>query len=552
MLSRLHIKRANGHRERARLTPINEKPMKRIYALLLAGLLLAPAGCKDFLDVNTNPNGPETVSANLYLPPMLHWMATSPEYDGRYIGRYTQQWMGPSSAISLWDRMGYLAGSDAVAEQWRMTYWLFGQNLIDMMSKAQNEERWDILGVGQVLKAYGWQVITDMHGPIIIKEAFDQSRTSFDYDDQEYAYFEVDSLLHEAITNLQRTDGAVDAGYLAVGDKIYNGDRTKWLKFAYGLLALNRNHFTNKSTYNPDSVIALVDQSFASNADDALFPYPAINGNDDKNFYGTSRDNVTGFRQTEFIVNLMNGTEFGGTVDPRMTRMLAPAPDGQYRGLDVNEADWGGLPDDEKPMNFFGYVGLPAPGSPSRYIFSDKSHFPIMTYAELQFVKAEAQFLKGEKANALATYENAISAHIDFVNARNSDDGQLPTAITPTEKATFLADPNIVPTDPNDLTLSQIMSQKYIALWAWGHNELWMDMRRYHYTDPDPDLPGTEVFRGFAIPTNLFVDNNGKPVERARPRYNSEYVWNKAGLEPIGGLETDYHTKPLWITEPGS
>ena len=546
MLPRLLKSRGNRHRERARLTPINEKPMKRIYALLLAGLLLAPAGCKDFLDVNTNPNGPETVSANLYLPSMLHWMATSPEYDGRYIGRYTQQWMGPAASISLWDRMGYLAASDAAAEQWRMTYWLFGQNLIDMMTKAQNEERWDILGVGQVLKAYGWQVLVDMHGPIIIKEAFDQSRTTFDYDDEQYAYFEVDSLLHEAITNLQRTDGAVDQGYLSVGDKIYNGDRTKWLKFAYGLLAMNMNHFSNKSSYDPDSVIKLVDLSFESNADDALFPYPAVQGNDDRNFYGTSRDNVTGFRQTEFVVHLMDGTEFGGTVDPRMSRMLAPSPDGQFRGLDINVAGYGDLTDAEKPMNFFGYTSLPAPGQPSRYIFSDKSHFPIMTYSQLQFVKAEAAYRAGHKDVALDAYKNGISSHIDFVNARNSDDGQAPTPISSSEKDAFLADPNIVPSAAN-LTLSHIMSQKYIAQWAWGHNELWMDMRRYHYTDVES---GKEVFRGFAIPTNLFVDNAGKPVQRTRPRYNSEYVWNQAGLAPIGGLDADYHTKPLWITTP--
>lgn len=549
MQPRLWIHRGNRNRESARLTPTYEKPMKRIYALLLAGLLLAPAGCKDFLDVNTNPNGPETVSANLYLPPMLHWMATAPAYDGRYIGRYTQQWMGPTSFISLWDKMGYLAGSDAAAEQWRDVYWSFGQNLIDMNTKARDEERWDLLGVGQVLKAWGWQVLTDMHGPIIIKEAFDQSRTTFDYDDQQYAYFEVDSLLHEAITNLQRTDGAVDQGYLAVGDKVYNGDRTKWLKFAYGLLAINRSHFTNKATYNPDSVITLVDQSFESNADDALFPYPALSGNDDRNFYGTSRDNVTGFRQTEFIVHLMDGTEFGGTVDPRMTRMLAPSPDSMYRGLPIDSANWGGLSDDEKPMNFFGYVDLPAPGQPSRYIFSDKSKFPIMTYAQLQFIKAEAQYLKGEKGAALGTYENAIAAHIDFVNARNSDDGQTPPPITESEKDAFLSDPNIVPTDPNNLTLSHILSQKYIAQWAWGFNELWMDMRRYHYTDEES---GIEVFRGFELPPELFVDNNGKPVQRARPRYNSEYVWNQAGLQAIGGLDVDYHTKELWITQPGS
>ena len=50
--------------------------MKRTYGFLLAGALTLSAGCKDFLDVNTNPNGPQTVSANLYLAPMLHWLVT--------------------------------------------------------------------------------------------------------------------------------------------------------------------------------------------------------------------------------------------------------------------------------------------------------------------------------------------------------------------------------------------------------------------------------------------------------------------------------------------
>jgi hypothetical protein len=520
--------------------------MKRLCAFLLAGLLLAPAGCKDFLDVNTNPNAPETVSANLYLPPMLHWMATSPEYDGRYTGRYTQEWMIPGSSISVWDRMGYVPGSDAAAEQWRDVYWSLGQNLVDMNNIAEKEQRWDVLGVGMILKAWGWQALTDNHGEIVIKEAFDPSRVTFDYDTQEYAYFEVDSLLHSAIDLLQRTDGAVDQGYLAVGDKVYNGDRTKWLKLAYGMLALNLSHFTNKSTYNPDSVIALVDQSFASNADDALFPYPALSGNDDRNFYGPTRDNLTPYRQTKFIVGLMDGTEFGGAVDPRMSRMLAQSPDGQYRGLDPNVAGWGALTTDERPNNFFGYPSAPASGQPSRYIFSDKSRFPIMTYSELQFIKAEAAYLKGDKDLALAAYTNGISSHIDFVNARNSDDGQSASQISATEKADFLANPNIVPTAAN-LTLSHIMSQKYIAQWGWGHNEIWMDMRRYHYTDQES---GIEVFRGFQIPTNLYGDNGGNPVERVRPRYNSEYVWNQAGLQAIGGLAADYHTKPLWITLP--
>lgn len=520
--------------------------MKRISGLLLVGLLWTLGGCKDFLDVNTNPNAPQTVSANLYLPPMLHWMVTSPQYDGMYVGEYAQEWFLPVDPPDVWARMGYVPSSDASGEQWRDVYWSLGQNLIDMNTIAEKEQRWDLLGVGMILKAWGWQAVTDMHGEVIIKEAFNPARTSFDYDTQEYAYFEVDSLLHAAIDLLQRSDGAVDQGYLSVGDNIYNGDRTKWLKLAYGMLALNLNHFSNKASYNPDSIITLVDESFQSEADDALLKYPAVTGNDDRNFLGRSRNNVTGRRQTQFIVQLMDGTQFGGVVDPRLSRMLAPSPDGAYRGLDPTVGGYGGLTTNQRPNNFFGYPGSGGVQLPGRYIFADKAKIPVMTYAELQFIKAEAAYRKGDRATALAAYTNGIAAHIDFVNARNTDDGQSPTQISGAEKDAFLSDPAIVP-DAANLTLSHIMSQKYIALWGWGHDELWMDMRRYHYTDTES---GMEVFRGFTPPSVLYADNDGKLVQRVRPRYNSEYVWNQAGLQAIGALALDYHTKPLWITLP--
>ncbi|GDX87833.1 hypothetical protein LBMAG44_17460 [Gemmatimonadota bacterium] len=523
--------------------------MKTLRGLLFAGVLLATPSCKDFLAVNDNPNGPQVVTANLYLSPMLHWMVTAPQYDGRFLGRYSQEWILVGTSPSTWDRMGYDPGSDNGAQQWRDVYWSLGQNLVDMMNKAEAEQRWDLLGVGYVLKAWGWQVITDMHGEIIVKEAIDQSKFSFNYDTQEYTYTEIQRLLNKAIELLQKTDGAVDAAYLGRTDKLYNGDRTKWLKLAYGLLALNLNHYTNKAAYKPADVLAAVDKSFASNADDALLAYQGTQ-NDDRNFYGNTRNNMASYRQAQFIVQLMNGTQTNSVVDPRMSRMLSPSPDGVYRGLDPALGTVGALSATQQPMNLWGYTTLPPTGSATRYVFDDKTKMPLMTYAQLQFIKAEAAYKAGDKAMALTAYRNGVSTHIDFVNARNSDNGQAPTQISATEKATFLADVNIVPATAAALTLTQIMSQKYIAQWGWGHNEIWMDLRRYHYTDLDPS-GAKQVFPGFTPPsTTLYPDNGGKIVQRVRPRFNSEYVWNVPALKVIGGDALDYHTKPLWITQP--
>jgi hypothetical protein len=526
--------------------------MKKLSAAIVAGAIaLSATSCDNYLDVNTNPNAPEQVAANLYLPPMVHWMVTSPQFDGRFVGHYTQEWFSISTSTSpalTWGRMGYDPGSDNGAQQWRDVYWSLGQNLVDMNRKAQDEQRWDLLGVGQILKAWGWLVTTDLHGEIIVKEAIDPSKFYFNYDTQDYAYQEIKRLLDSAIVLLQRTDGAVDASFLARGDKVYGGDRTKWLKVAYGMRALWGNHYSNKASYNPAQVIADVDASFASNADDFLLTYPGTSpGNEDANFWGRKRDNATNYRQTTFMVNLMNGTAFGGTVDPRMTRMLSPAPDGQYRGVDINTLG-GGLTTALMPNNPFGYAGTGGLNLPGRYIFDDKAKIPFMTYSQLQFVKAEAALRSGNSALALTAYTNGISSHIDFVNSRNLDNGQTPTQITAAEKTAFLGSANIVPA-AGSLTLSHIMSQKVIAQFGWGHNELWMDMRRYHYTDLDP-VSGIKVFRGFTPPTTLYGDNGGQLVYRIRPRYNSEYVWNRDALNVIGGLATNYHTVPTWIITP--
>ena len=519
---------------------------RRLAALAAAGMLGLTASCQDFLDVNTNPNAPEKVAANLYLSPMLHWMVTTGAWDGRCTSQFTQ--MLTQSGNSTYDIHGMNIGTDTCGEQWRTTYWIFGQNLIDMMDKAQAEQRWDILGAGYVFKAWGWLQTTNLHGEIIISGAFDQTTFEFDYDPQQVAYAETKRMLDSAIFYLEKTDGAVDAAFMGRGDKMYNGDRVKWLKFAHGLYATMLSHYSNKAAYDPQAIISHVDQSFTSNTDDALWGFPNTS-NDDRNFMGPSRLNYMTYRQTRFIVGLLDGTVFGPE-DPRMRRMLSAAPDSVYRGLTVGES-FTALPTAQQPNNPAGYPGnSPAANSPGLYLFGDVVKYPAMTYAQLQFIKAEAAYKAGLMPVARDAYRNGISAHIDFVNERNRETGRGNVSqISAAEKAAFLANPAIVPTDPTQLTLQQIMSQKFIAQWGWGFNEAWMDMRRYHYEDVDP-VTGEAIFPGWERPTTLAANNNGKLAYRLRPRHNSEYVWNEKGLEKIGGLALDYNTVIPWIITP--
>ena len=87
-----------------------------------------------------------------------------------------------------------------------------------------------------------------------------------------------------------------------------------------------------------------------------------------------------------------------------------------------------------------------------------------------------------------------------------------------------------------------ILLQKFMALWGYGFDETWFDLRKDKYS--------SAVFTGFKLPDVLFPDNQGKPAYRFRPRYNSEYLWNIESLRAIGGLDPDYHTKEVWFVNP--
>ena len=175
----------------------------------------------------------------------------------------------------------------------------------------------------------------------------------------------------------------------------------------------------------------------------------------------------------------------------------------------------------------------------------------MMTASEIQFIIAEAAYRKGDKPLALSAYINAISLNFDMITTTYPQNVPTVFAITPASKAAYLSDPAVVPGVASSLTLSQIMLQKYIALYGWGVQQTWTDMRKFHYTDMDPVAP-YQVYAGFTPPSgaNLISTNNGKLVYRCRPRYNSEYLYNIPELTRLGALSLDYNTVQPWFTQP--
>lgn len=547
------------------------------YFLILANVAVITAlisSCTKKIDeAYSNPNADVRVPIEKLLPPIISTMAANSAghgvlNDARFVGKYVQNFLfcNPSGR---YDQMsGTIGASDNAASVWRTHFYDVGQNCMNMIKWGIEEKKWDYVGVGKAIFAWSWLTLSDYHGEVIsVNEAFNSSLLTFNYGTQEEVYNYVRQLCHEAISYLNNTGDAASPANLALGDQyFYGGDVNKWKKFTYGILARSFNHLTNKGSYQPDSVIFYSDKSITANTDNGNVKFSGV-GSQASNFFGPLRGNLGNvaignefaIRQSAFIANLMSGTNsaFPGVADPRAMYMLRINTNGTFKGLLPNKGQTV-ITANDRPESFFGIsqaAGLDntAPGNDNncRYVFRNTSEIPVLTASEILFMKAEALFRKNQKVDALAAYKTAIDLNFDMLSTTFSTNVPAGSLLTPTIKTNFLNDPNVVPVNANNLTLTHIMLQKYISLYIHGVFETWVDMRRYHYTDLDP-MTTLQVYRDFVPPsgTDLYPDNGGKLVYRVRPRYNSEYVWNLNILNSIGASALDYHTKECWFSQP--
>lgn len=537
---------------------------------LLSVVLFSMYSCSKKIDeAYANPNAPVRVPVEELLPQIISSMAANyaghgPLNDMRYIGAYVQNWQF-CNTNSNFDQMGYTNTSGDVAQStWRMHYYDIGQNNVKMIEWATEEKKWDYAGVGQAIFAWSWMILTDYYGDVILDEAFHTEQITFKYNTQDEVYDHIRYLCFQALANLNKTGDNVSQVNLAKGDAyFYNGDTQKWKKFVYGMLARYHNHLSNKSTYNADSVIHYANLAMTSNADNAAVKFQAAGFSANHNFFGPFRGNLTGtgttaptaIRQGSFIANLENGTngEFLGVQDPRAWYMLRGNTNGTIMGVLPNKGQ-AALASGDRPENFWGTsqsgaVNNTGSNANCRFIFRDNADLPVMTASEMKFLIAEAAFRKTDKATALQAYKDGISLHFDMLSSVYNIGIPAGKEITAINKAAYLNDPLVVPLLAANLTMTKIMLQKYISMFGHGVLETWVDMRRFHYSDSYAGLP---VYRDFVVPTggDLFPDNNGLTVQRMRPRFNSEYVWNINELIRIGATANDYHTKEMWFSKP--
>ncbi|MBR4805986.1 MAG: SusD/RagB family nutrient-binding outer membrane lipoprotein [Bacteroidales bacterium] len=446
--------------------------MKKIYTIILVATLgFFFSGCNHYLDVNKNVDAPDEQMVMDY-----HYLAgieaalQGAYWDIRATGPLSQM-MG-SSSYSNYASNYYSKASDAAGEMWRVTYWLQGKNLENLIKYAVDHERWTMAGIGYALKAHSWDITSKECGEMPLRQAYEPGRLSHEYDYQPLIYDSIRAWALRAIDFLERADATVYGNEAKAADVLYGLDAAKWTKFDHGVICRNLASLTRKSDFVSSYAADLIAHgklAMQVNDDNCVLTTPGGAGSAQfsayNNFWGTHRGNLTnGYWQSDFIVKIMTGTiplydasgdyikttkddhraayypyelnpnqiiadtlvEVAGHFDPRVAAKLSTNDDLTYENIDNL--------DSIKMRHYYGsgftgaagYIGT-APNlygqtgnidknvvGEGRWLFRNDAPYILMTAGEIQFEMAEAYWYMGDKANALACWKRGIELDMEF------------------------------------------------------------------------------------------------------------------------------------------
>ena len=447
---------------------------------LLLTVILLSAGCKKYLDINTNPNG-------VAVPPLKGLLAHATNasaiitYDVSNITSYYVQYLASPSAGSDLDTYNSIDPSNT----WGAIYDVL-TDIHDMRAQAAEQGLNAYVGVADILTAYNMSLSLNLWGDIPYSEAFQGvNNLQPKYDNQKDLYDTCLTLLDHGITLLQ--DPAAAGQLDGKSDFIHQGANDAWVKTAFALKARLLNEVSKTGQYDAAAVLTALESAYVSDADDAvvsLFDGPnpwaqaAINN---------SNLDLDGWLSSHFVDATDAATY--GVFDPRLPLIAELTKFGDYRGTPNGKGRVGnGTSHEESYLSLTGWYSIP--GAP----------LELITFPECKFIEAEAQFRANDKQKAYDAYLEGIKA--DMQKLKTPD-----TAIT-----RYTTDPAVA-VGAGGITLSLIMKEKYIATFL--NPVAWDDVRRFDYQYANFNLPFdanlTEFIRRVDYPTSE-ISRNGKNV----------------------------------------
>jgi hypothetical protein len=422
---------------------------KGFYVLACFSLLLS-ACTKEFDKMNVNPNLATVVPATNVLG-SSQISSSNTLFGTRLSCYYAGAYSGYISAPDYEYRV------DINNSMWRSMYTTMTY-AVDAMRLAKEEENDNLYAAALTFKAYNAQKTVDMWGDIPYSEAFQLETGNLypKYDTQEEVYNAILAELKTAADLFDESGKAIGAG-----DFFLRGDIAKWRKFCNSLRLRVAIRMSSADAAKAGAAIQEVLSNpvkyplMTTNADNAYWYFPG-NPPDQEIWFesmGTvgNAPKVSGWRMQQPIIDALQNNN-----DPRLPIYADKNAWGKYSGHRFGPNEKSDTLNNNSNRSHIG----------DRFMNDPKGFVPYMNSAEVYFCLAEAYQRGLATGDAKLAYETGIIRSCEETGR-----------ISPSEIATFLAQPEVAWNSGNTSNLHKIALQKWISLFKQSV-EAWSEARR--------------------------------------------------------------------------
>ncbi|MEJ5054349.1 SusD/RagB family nutrient-binding outer membrane lipoprotein [Sphingobacterium sp. MYb382] len=511
------------------------------------GALLATSGCtKDFVDINTNPL---TSPAKEFDPNFVFTSAqlnytgsTDFAYDtwrGNLIYSGTMM-QGLSTVISYWAGDKYILNQDYTTAYWGTTavgaYIEQVRFIVDVVESTKGLPHYaNLHNAARIWKAVIFARLTDLYGDVPYSEAglgYYEKIFRVKYDKQQDIYNSLLKEVDEASAALTTT------GDVIKGDVIYKGDIAKWKMFANSfMLRLAMRLVKVDDAKAKEYAQKAIGKTLASNADNAIVKHDRSGARVTQNrnsqvLLGDGGQENYYVKWSNTFINFLKTTN-----DPRLGKVAvtklwltdaAKDEKGQNPDFNATPAVQKGMPNGKdlgtNPLYAISsdpsYTSFLDYSSPHPAMITRDGPTFILTYAETEFLLAEAAVRWGIGGSAQDHYNNAIKGALtnlgQYSDALNVSDADV---------ATYLAANPFKPAE----ALKQINYQ------YWAHTitlldfyETWSNWKRTGYPTLTPVVYPGNATNG-TIPRRF-------PYPVSEAAVNGEFYKQASAAVPGGDL----------------
>lgn len=473
--------------------------------LIFTVILFSLNSCTDFDELNTDNTRLTQANPGTFLNPILYEMSS---YNWNRYESYTFALMQGTVSTSSVSGVGWYNISDAAGDGSWTTYYKWLTNIREMEKEAVALNQPNYRAVSLTLKSWIFELLTDGFGDIPMTEACrgDEGIFTPKFDTQLDVYKQIIADLDTANTLFDTKSGLK---YNTDGELLYGTNATltsgvstgivKWKKFCNSLKMRVLLRVINVDGLDAKAKLQeMMDDPetypvFESNDDGALL---SISGVYPEEAPMTRPQDLTAYTYySEFFIDNLKAWN-----DPRLPVFASKATNNGVKS-------YIGLPS--------GYDVVPSfsASQPLQALAIAPMKLTLMSYAELELIKAEYEQRFGTSDNAEDNYKKGVTAAIEQWGATVPSD--------------YFDNPEVA----YDGTLNQLMTQKYYALFFCDY-QAWYEYNRTGY----PAVP-----RGVGVPEGRYMPKRFKYPAALQRTNLKNYQLAKANM---GG--DDFDIKLIW------